>query len=45
VEFEDLEIERRQDAIAAHHGFKVVAHKLEMYAACLRDPCEYRPKG
>lgn len=44
VEFEDPEIERRQDAIAERHGFHVVAHKLEMYADCLRDPCEYRPK-
>ena len=45
VEFEDDEIERRQAAIAERHGFKVTAHRLEMYAECLREPCDFRPKS
>lgn len=44
VEFEDDVIERRQDAIAAEHSFRVADHRLEIYGECLRDPCEHRPK-
>lgn len=45
VEFEDDEIERRQDDIAERNGFRVAAHKLEIYAQCLREPCEFRKKS
>lgn len=33
-EFEDLEIERRQDAIAKDHGFKLTDHNLNLYGYC-----------
>ena len=36
VEFEDDEIERRQDAIAAKHGYVVRSHKHEIYGLCPR---------
>lgn len=42
VEFEDQLIERRQEAIAASHSFKVVSHRHEVYVSCLREPCEHR---
>ncbi len=34
VEFEDSEIEARQDRIAARHGFTVLSHKHEIYGTC-----------
>lgn len=37
VEFEDDEIERLQDALAARHGFTLVSHKHELYGLC--DQC------
>lgn len=40
VEFESEEIERRQDRIARDLGFKVVAHKHEIYGEC-ELPCRY----
>ena len=36
VEFEDEEIEMRQDAVAAKHGFVVQSHKHEIYGLCPR---------
>jgi Fur family ferric uptake transcriptional regulator len=32
IEFTSLEIERLQEEIARRHGFKIVSHKLEIYA-------------
>lgn len=37
VEFEDDEIERLQDLLAARHGFTLVSHKHELYGVC--DQC------
>lgn len=34
VEFEDDEIERLQDSLAARHGFTLVSHKHELYGLC-----------
>jgi len=42
LEYEDPEIERRQEAMAAKRGFRVVSHKHEIYGECLRDPCPER---
>ena len=36
VEFEDDEIEKRQDAIASKHGYRVQSHKHEIYGLCPR---------
>jgi Fur family ferric uptake transcriptional regulator len=33
-EFEDDEIERLQERVAARHGFEMSAHHLELYGAC-----------
>ncbi|MFK7928287.1 MAG: Fur family transcriptional regulator [Myxococcota bacterium] len=40
IEFEDHEIERRQNRIAKQLGFKVVSHRHEIYADCMQ-PCRY----
>lgn len=34
IEFEDDEIERLQEALAARHGFSLVTHKHELYGLC-----------
>lgn len=34
VEFEDPEIERLQEVLAARHGFKLLRHKHELYGRC-----------
>lgn len=39
VEFEDPEIEARQERIAADHGFEVVSHRHEVYVRCLPGRC------
>lgn len=39
VEYEDHEIERLQDELAAKHGFKVVGHRHEIYGDCLTENC------
>ena len=38
-EFVDTEIEKRQDAIAQQHGFKIMEHSLILYGRCQRDDC------
>ena len=43
VEFENNEIERLQDEVAAKHGFSVKRHKLELYATCTKVNCPSRP--
>ena len=41
-EFEDAEIERRQDAAAEALGMRIVSHRLEIYASCLNlEGCEH----
>lgn len=42
VEFEDDEIERLQHAVAEKHGFRLVRHKLELYAECTDPDCPQR---
>ena len=39
VEYEDDEIERLQDELAARHGFKVVGHRHEIYGDCTQTDC------
>ncbi|HKW86570.1 MAG TPA: transcriptional repressor [Nitrospiraceae bacterium] len=34
VEFENLEIERLQEEVAAKNGFTIQTHKLELYGLC-----------
>jgi len=37
IEFRSEEIEALQDEIARRHGFKLVGHRLELYAVKLKD--------
>jgi Fur family ferric uptake transcriptional regulator len=37
IEFHSEEIERLQEEIAKRHGFKLVGHRLELYAVRLKD--------
>jgi Fur family ferric uptake transcriptional regulator len=37
IEFRSEEIERLQEEIAKRHGFKLVGHRLELYAVRLKD--------
>ena len=41
-EFVDSEIEARQDAIAAKHGFAISEHSLVLYGRCQRSTCPRR---
>ena len=42
LEFEDDRIERYQQEVAAAHGMRVVSHRHEIYAECLREACPNR---
>lgn len=42
LEFEDDRIERYQNEVAAAHQMRVVSHRHEIYAECLRSPCPDR---
>jgi len=37
IEFRSEEIERLQDEIARRHGYRIVDHRLELYAVPLKD--------
>lgn len=37
IEFRSEEIERLQEEIARRHGFKIVGHRLELYAVRIKD--------
>jgi Fur family ferric uptake transcriptional regulator len=37
IEFHNAEIERLQEEIARQHGYKLVDHRLELYAVPLKD--------
>lgn len=37
IEFVNEEIERLQEKIAAEHGYRLVAHRLELYGVPLKD--------
>jgi len=41
-EFYDAEIERRQQIVAAEHGFKLQDHALSLYGSCIKEDCEHR---
>jgi Fur family ferric uptake transcriptional regulator len=41
-EFYDAEIERRQQIVAAEHGFKLQDHALSLYGTCIKEDCEHR---
>jgi Fur family ferric uptake transcriptional regulator len=41
-EFYDAEIEKRQQKIAAQHGFSVREHALYLYADCKKADCPHR---
>lgn len=44
-EFYDVEIEKRQHAIAKSKGFALEDHSLSLYAHCTRAQCEHRNKA
>lgn len=41
-EFNDPEIERRQNRVARERGFAVVEHALYLYADCTKKDCPHR---
>jgi Fur family ferric uptake transcriptional regulator len=43
-EFYDLDIEKRQRAIAAGRGFELQEHTLALYARCTKLDCSHRPR-
>jgi Fur family ferric uptake transcriptional regulator len=43
-EFYDAGIEARQREIAQARGFRLQEHALSLYAECVRENCEHRPK-
>lgn len=44
VEFEEPRIEELQEGVAKRLGFRIAAHKLELYAHCTKTDCEHRPE-
>ena len=44
-EFYDPEIERRQQKIAAEHGFALHEHCLYLYVDCIKKNCPYGSKA
>ncbi len=44
IEFENEEIERLQEKMAAAHDFKLASHRLDMYGHCRRERCDRRPQ-
>ena len=45
VEYEEPEIERLQEVLAHGLGFKVVAHRHELYGQCQTQDCIHRESG
>jgi Fur family ferric uptake transcriptional regulator len=43
-EFFDADIEKRQHAVAADHGFELQDHALSLYAVCTKAACPHRGK-
>ncbi len=43
-EFVDEVIEKRQQAIADRHGYKITDHSLILYGTCSRHDCPHRTK-
>lgn len=44
-EFYDVEIEKRQHAVAKSKGFAIADHALSLYAHCVREACPNRPRS
>jgi len=44
-EFYDVEIEKRQNAVAKIKGFAIADHTLSLYAHCIKDKCPNRPES
>lgn len=40
IEFENDEIERLQERVAAMHDFRLKAHRLDLFGHCLRKECD-----
>lgn len=45
LEFEDDRVEAFQDEVAAQNQMRVVSHRHEIYAECLRAACPDRPRA
>lgn len=43
IEFENDEIEKLQDKVAAVHGFKLVSHRLDLFGHCPNCQAKTRP--
>ena len=44
-EFHDVEIEKRQHAVAKAKGFTIADHSLSIYANCIKESCPNRALG
>jgi Fur family transcriptional regulator, ferric uptake regulator len=44
-EFYDVEIEKRQNAVAKAKGFSIADHALSLYATCTKDNCPNRSRA
>ena len=44
AEFVDATIERRQQQVAAEHGFEIADHSLVLYGSCRRENCANRKR-
>ena len=42
VEFENSEIERLQEKVAAQHGFRLKSHRLDLFGSCIKPNCANR---
>lgn len=42
TEFENHEIERLQESVAAKLGFELVDHKMVLYGRCIKGSCSHR---
>jgi Fur family ferric uptake transcriptional regulator len=39
IEFNDEEIENRQELIAKQHGFRLIKHSMALYGVCAKPSC------
>ena len=39
IEFNDEEIENRQEGIAKQHGFRLINHSMALYGVCAKPEC------
>ena len=45
IEFENDEIEKLQEKVAAVHEFRLTSHRLDLFGHCLKASCDRRPKS